>query len=73
MAYISYGLNKGEEAATYPIDITIGTNNGGGGNDVTLCFNQAVSLTTKDVILILEAFARRLEDSSYGPADTLNL
>ena len=73
MAYISYGLDKGEEAATYPIEITIGTDDGGAANDVTLCFNQAVNLTTKDVILILEAFARRLEDSSYGPADVLNI
>ncbi len=73
MAYVSYGLNKGNEAASSPIEIAIGSDDGGAGNDVTLCFNQAVHLTTKDVILICEAFIRRLEDSNYGPTDVLNI
>ena len=64
MAYISYGLDDGSEAANAPIQIAIGTDDGGAGNNVTLCINQAAGLRTQDVILIVQAFIRRLEDSS---------
>lgn len=72
MAYISYGLDRGGPQMN-PDDITLGTDDGGGANNVTLCINQAVSLTTEDVILIIAAFQRRLETGDRGPADLVNI
>lgn len=72
MAFVSYGLNRNGSYMT-PAEITIGSDNGGGGNDVTLCFDLTKELTTEDIALILDAFKRRLEDSGYGPADVLNI
>lgn len=72
MAYVSYGLDR--NATSYEPDaITIGTDDGGNGNNVTLCINQAASLNTTDVILICQAFIRRLERGDRGPADLLNI
>jgi hypothetical protein len=72
MAYVSYGLNRNIDQMN-PFTITIGTDDGGNGNNVTLCMDLAVALTTEDVILILNAFIRRLEDGAYGPSDLLNI
>jgi hypothetical protein len=72
MAYVSYGLNR-NIAYMNPALIDIGTDDGGAGNDVTLCFNLAKALTTEDIILILAAFQRRLENGAYGPSDVLNI
>lgn len=72
MAYISYGLDRGGPQMN-PDDITIGTDDGGNGNNVTLCMNLAANLTTEDVILILAAFQRRLETGDRGPADLVNI
>jgi len=70
MAYVSYGLDRNAE--DQPEDITIGTDDGGNGNNVTLCFDLTKSLTTHDVVLICQAFIRRLEGNE-GPADILNI
>ena len=70
MAYVSYGLDRG--AQDQPEDIAIGTDDGGNGNNVTLCFDLTKSLTTKDVILICQAFIRRLEGNE-GTVDILNV
>lgn len=72
MAYISYGLDRGGDMMN-PDAITLGTDDGGNGNNVTLCINQAASLTTEDVIIILSAFQRRLETGDRGPADVVNI
>lgn len=64
MAYVSFGLNR--NAPSYPEDITIGTNDGGAGNNVTLCMDKTASMSRLDAILILQAFIRRLEDGDYN-------
>lgn len=64
MAYVSFGLNR--NAPSYPEDITIGTNDGGAGNNVTLAMDQTASMSRLDVIQILEAFVRRLENGAYN-------
>ncbi len=60
MAFVSYGLNRGADQS--PDAITVGTDNGGGGNDVTLCYDKTKALTHNDIIEITKAFIRRLED-----------
>lgn len=78
MAYVSYSLNKGQE--DQPLDIVIGTDDGGGVYDVTLAFNAAATggtggsgiITTKEIILICQAFIRRLE-TQQGQADLGNI
>jgi hypothetical protein len=72
MAYVSFGLNR-NIAQMNPATIDVGTDDGGNGNNVTLCMDLAAALTIEDVILILQAFTRRLEDGRYGPADLLNI
>lgn len=72
MAYVSYGLNRNGPLMT-PTEINIGTDDGGNANNVTLCMDLTKALTTEDVILILDAFKRRLEDGRLGPADLLNI
>lgn len=71
MAFVSYGLNRGADQS--PDQIAIGSDDGGAGNDVTLAFDLTKSLTTEDVVLILEAFKRRLLDGRLGPADITNI
>ena len=72
MAYVSYGLNRNIDQMN-PATITTGTDDGGNGNNVTLCIDLTKALTTEDVILICQAFIRRLEDGAYGPADLTNI
>lgn len=68
MAYVSYGLNRGGSQMN-PSEITIGSDDGGNGNNVTLCFDLTKSLSCEDIVEILEAFKRRLQDGRLGPAD----
>jgi hypothetical protein len=65
MAYVSFGLNIGVYE-TEPNQITIGTDDGGAGNNVTVSVNKAAAgLTHKAVIIALEAIIRRLEDGRF--------
>ena len=64
MAYVSFGLDRG--ADDQPDKIALGTDDGGAGNNVTLCMNQAASLTRTEVLLILDAFKRKIEDGRYA-------
>lgn len=74
MAYISYGLNRGENSKiANPYAITLGTDDGGAGNNVTLCIDKTKSLTTREVVEICMGFIRRLEDGKLGTADILNI
>jgi hypothetical protein len=66
MASVSLGLNKGADQS--PDKITIGTV-AASGNDVVLSIDLTKTLRNVEVILILEAFIRRLED---GRLDLLN-
>lgn len=68
MASVSYGLNRGVE--DQPEDITIGTV-AASGNDVVLSIDLTKSLNVKDVVLILQAFTRRLEGNE-GTVDIAN-
>lgn len=64
MAYVSYGLDRG--ALDSPDKIVIGTDDGGAGNNITLAINKSASLTRREVIQALNAFARRLEDERFN-------
>lgn len=64
MAYVSLGLNRG--ALDSPDKMTVGTDDGGAGNNVTLAINKSASLTRREVIEILKAFERRLEDERFN-------
>lgn len=59
MASVSYGLNRG--ASNQPDEITVGTL-AITTSDVELRWDATKSLTRNDIIRILEAFVRRLED-----------
>lgn len=59
MASVSYGLNRGADQS--PDAINVGTQ-AVSTYDVELRIDQTKSLTREDVILILQAFQRRLED-----------
>jgi hypothetical protein len=77
MADLSYYLSKGQE--DQPLDIGVGTNAPGSG-DVELRINGAATggtggsgvITTKEIVLILQAFIRRLE-TQQGQADLGNI
>lgn len=56
---LSYGLNRGANQS--PDKIVVGTQ-ATSTYDVELRINTSKALTHQDIILILEAFARRLED-----------
>jgi hypothetical protein len=60
MAYVSFGLDRGADQS--PDRITIGTDDGGAGNNVTVAVNKGVGFTHEEVILVLQAIIRRLED-----------
>lgn len=64
MAYVSFGLDR--NGPSYPEDVTIGTDDGGAGNNVTLSMDKTASMTRQDVIEITKAFIRRLEDGAYN-------
>ena len=64
MAFVSFGLNRG--ADDQPDKIALGTDDGGAGNDITLCINQAAGLTRQEVVLACEAMIRKLEDGRYA-------
>lgn len=59
MASVSLGLNRGADQS--PDEITVGTV-AASGNDVVLSIDKTKSLTNEDVILIVKAFERFLED-----------
>lgn len=59
MASVSLGLNRGADQS--PDKITVGTV-AASGNDVVLSIDKTKSLTNEDVILIVKAFERFLED-----------
>lgn len=59
MASVSLGLNRGADQS--PDKITIGTV-AASGNDVVVSIDKTKNLTNEDVILILQAIERRLED-----------
>lgn len=65
MAYVSLGLNRGA-FEMQPDEITVGTDDGGAANNVTVCINKAASLTRLDVVKILESIIRRLEDNRFN-------
>lgn len=77
MANLSYSLSKGQE--DQPLDITVGTNAPGAG-DVEVRINGSAAggsggsgaITTKEIVLILQAFIRRLE-TQQGQADLGNI
>lgn len=77
MASVSYSLSKGQE--DQPLDIAVGTNAPGAG-DVELRFNAAATggsggsgvITTKEIVLICQAFIRRLE-TQLGNSDLGNI
>lgn len=64
MAYVSFGLNRG--ADNQPDKVALGTDDGGAGNNITLCMDQAAGLTRMDVIQALRAFERKVEDGRYA-------
>ncbi len=70
MASVSYGLNRG--TSQLPDLITVGSV-AASGNDVVLSMDLTKSLTTNDVVEIVKAFIRRLEDGRLGPADLTNI
>lgn len=59
MASVSYGLNRGADQSVD--QITVGTV-AASGNDVVLSIDKTKSLNHNDVIEIVKAFIRRLED-----------
>lgn len=59
MASVSYGLNRGADQS--PDKITVGTL-AVSTNDVEVRIDKTKNLNHQDVILILQAFIRRLED-----------
>ena len=59
MASVSYGLNRGADQS--PDQVNVGTL-AVSTYDVELRIDQTKNLTREDVILILQAFERRLED-----------
>lgn len=63
MASVSLGLNRGADQS--PDQITLGTV-AASGNDVVLSIDQTKNLTRLEVILIVEAFVRKLEDGRYA-------
>ena len=77
MANLSYSLSKGQ--SDQPLDIAVGTNAPGAG-DVELRINGSATggaggsgaITTKEVVLILNSFIRRLE-TQQGQADLGNI
>lgn len=77
MANLSYSLSKGQE--DQPLDIAVGTNAPGAG-DVEVRINGSAiggtggsgTITTKEVVLILQAFIRRLE-TQLGQSDLGNI
>jgi len=64
MASFSYGLNRGT-VDKGPEDITVGTL-AITTNDVELRVDKTKSLTRREIIQIMEAFIRRLEDGRYN-------
>lgn len=77
MANLSYSLSKGQQ--DQPLDIAVGTNAPGAG-DVEVRINGSATggtggsgvITTKEVVLILQAFIRRLE-MQLGEGDLGNI
>lgn len=63
MAGISFGLNRGADQS--PDKIVTGTLTVSS-NDVELRWDTTKSLTREDIILILQAFERLLEDGRYA-------
>lgn len=70
MASVSYGLNRNTD--TSPDAITVGTL-AVSTNDVELRMDKTKSLQAQDIINILNAFIRRLEDGRLYAADILNI
>ena len=68
MAYVSLGLNLG--ADNEPDAVTIGTDDGGAGNNVTVCVNLAVALNNSDIVRILQVIETFLLD---GRLDQLTI
>ena len=68
MAYVSLGLNLG--ADNEPDAVAIGTDDGGNGNNVTVCVNLAVALNNSDIVRILQVIETFLLD---GRLDQLTI
>lgn len=68
MASVSYGLNRGADQS--PNEITVGTL-AVTTNNVELRWDATVGLERQDIILICQAFIRRLEDSSNGDVNNV--
>lgn len=64
MASVSFGLNRGSAFDAQPDKITVGTL-AVSTNDVELRWDATKSLTHREVIQILKAFERRLEDGRF--------
>jgi hypothetical protein len=68
MAYVSLGLNL--SADNEPDAVAIGTDDGGAGNNVTVCVNLAVALNNSDIVRILQVIETFLLD---GRLDQLTI
>lgn len=64
MAYVSIGYNRG--ANNEEPYATIGTDDGGNGNHLTVCIDLTKGWTSQEVVDTLRAVARRIENSSYN-------
>lgn len=78
MASVSYQLKPGTEAtsdgAGFMADnIATGTAAPTTGGDVELRIDLANTPTREQVVQVLEAFIRRIQDGRYGPADFGNI
>lgn len=69
MASVSFGLNR-DVVDMSPDQITVGTL-AITTNDVELRWDNTKSLTRENIIIILKAFERRLEDQRF--ADNVNI
>lgn len=68
MASFSYSLTAGLVTTDIPSLITTGTSVPGAG-DIELRITNTNFASRKDVLMALEAFKHRIEDSNYGSAD----
>lgn len=74
MASVSYQLKPGNEATSdgqgfYADAIATGTAAPTTGGDVELRIDLANTPTREQVVRVLQAFVRRIQDGRYGPAD----
>ncbi len=69
MASVSYQLKPGTDISYSEDDIVAGTAAPTTAGDIELRVDLANTPTRKQVVMVLEAFIRRIEGSRYGTAD----